>query len=62
MLVQETLIQHPILNAINPLSINTIRIDTYQPFNRETRVIAACMRFGRARSVVDNPGTSKGFL
>ncbi len=62
MLVQETLIQHPILNAINPHSINTIRIDTYQPLNGETRVIAACMRFGRAGSVVDNPGTSKGFF
>jgi hypothetical protein len=62
MLIQETLVQHPAINAINPHSINTIRIDTYQPLNGETRVIAACMRFGRAGSVVDNPGTSKGFF
>jgi hypothetical protein len=62
MLIQETLIQHPIIDAISPYSINTIRIDTYQPLNGETRVITACMRFGRQGSVVDNPGTSKGFF
>lgn len=62
MLIQETLKQHPIIDAINPHSINTIRIDSYQPLNGETRVIAACMRFGREGSVVDNPGTSKGFF
>ncbi|MCD8574992.1 MAG: hypothetical protein LRY28_05840 [Erysipelotrichaceae bacterium] len=62
MLIQETLVQHPLLNAINPSSINTIRLDTYQPLHGEARVIAGCMRFGRVGSVVDNPGTSKGFF
>lgn len=62
MIIQNTLVQHPIIDAINPFSINTIRIDTYQPLDGEPRLISACMRFGRSGSCVDNPGTSKGFF
>jgi hypothetical protein len=62
MIIQNTLVQHPVINAINPASINTIRMDTYQPLDGEPRLISACMRFGRKGSVVDNPGTSKGFF
>ncbi|MBS3991059.1 MAG: hypothetical protein KGZ51_03235 [Erysipelothrix sp.] len=62
MIIQNTLVQHPVINAINPASINTVRMDTYQPLEGAPRIISACMRFGRQGSVVDNPGTSKGFF
>lgn len=62
MIIQDTLVQHSIIDAINPSSINTIRIDTYQPLVGAPRLISACMRFGRVGSCVDNPGTSKGFF
>lgn len=61
-IIQETLIQHPDVAAINPDSINTIRIDTYKPIDQPSRVFSAIMRFGRKGYVVDNPGSSTGFF
>jgi len=62
MIIQETLIQHPLINAISPASINTLRVDTYIPLGERSRVMSACMRFGRSGYVVDNPASSGGFF
>lgn len=61
-ILQETVVQHPLINAISPASINTLRVDTYQPFGEKSRVMSACMRFGRTGYVVDNPASSGGFF
>lgn len=61
-ILQETVIQHPIVNAISPASINTLRVDTYIPLGEKSRVMSACMRFGRTGFVVDNPASSGGFF
>lgn len=61
-ILQETVIQHPVVNAISPASINTLRVDTYIPKGEKSRVMSACMRFGRTGFVVDNPASSGGFF
>ncbi len=61
-IIQQTIIQHDVVNQINPASINTVRIDTYKPKDEPSRVMSALMRFGRKGYVVDNPGSSTGFF
>lgn len=61
-IIQETIIQHPVLNEINPSAINTVRIDTYKPINQNSRVMSALVRFGRTGYVVDNISRSVGFF
>lgn len=61
-IIQQTIIQHEVVNQINPSAINTVRIDTYKPVGEPSRVMSALMRFGRQGYVVDNPGSSTGFF
>lgn len=61
-IIQETIIQHPIIQQVSPYSINTLRVDTYKPLREPSRVMSALMRFGRKGFVVDNPGSSGGFF
>lgn len=52
-LVQESVIQHPILAKLNPTSVNTIRLTTYR---REVEVVcvSAVVRIGGKDAVIDN--------
>lgn len=53
-LVEEYLTQHPALAALNPTSVNTIRIWVLRTTPMHTEVLVAYLRIGRAGSWVDN--------
>jgi len=59
-LVQPFLIQHSLLNSINPAAVNTIRIDT---FVKEDEIVhnGAALKIGSGTSWVDNWSTG-GFI
>lgn len=62
--VQKKIIQHPELAKLNPSSVNTIRITTYQDFNGKVKILYASQRFGGKEKVYDNaddPNGSGGF-
>ena len=52
-LIQEKVIQHPAINALNPTSVNTLRIMTYRS-GMEIIVVYAVIRIGRSGQVIDN--------
>lgn len=55
---QESIAQHPDLDRVHPMSVNSIRIDTYLPPQGKPEAISARFRFGANGSVMDN--TSQG--
>ena len=57
-IVEEYFDQHPILSAINPTSVNTIRIWVIDRGDEGYEVLTAFLRIGRANMFVDN--TSSG--
>lgn len=57
-IVEEYFVQHPVVSALNPSSVNTIRIWVLDRADRGHEVLAAILRIGRAGMVVDN--TSSG--
>jgi len=59
-LMQAYVIQHPELAEVNPSSLNTVRMMTFQPKGEEPRCLGGFLRMGRAGSLVDN--TSRGGL
>ncbi|WP_394749710.1 sugar-transfer associated ATP-grasp domain-containing protein [Spongiimicrobium salis] len=54
---QKIIAQHEKINAINPNSINTLRIDSYINTQGEPELLSAFMRFGIAGSIQDNAST-----
>mgnify|MGYP002863690436 CR=1 FL=1 len=52
-IIQEKMTQHDALAALNPSSINTVRILTFL-HDDEVRVLSACLRIGGSASEVDN--------
>lgn len=52
-LIQDLVKQHPAMNALNPDSINTIRIVTYRK-EMEVFVLYAAIRIGRKGQAIDN--------
>lgn len=52
-LIQDLVKQHPVMNALNPDSINTIRIVTYRK-GMEVFVLYAAIRIGRKGQAIDN--------
>lgn len=56
-IIQEKLRQHPVLEALNPNSLNTVRLITFLHDN-EVRVLTAILRVGGGSNEVDN--TSQG--
>ena len=52
-ILQEVVHQHPKMSALNPTSINTIRIMTYRS-GMEVMVVYAAVRIGRKGAVIDN--------
>ena len=59
-LFQETIEQHPILDAVYPHSLNTLRVTTCIPRDDTVCIACARMRFGQGGRCVDN-GSSGGF-
>lgn len=54
LLLEEFVRQHPDLNAVNPSSLNTLRIATLRDKQGVVHVIGASLRAGGAGSAVDN--------
>lgn len=52
-ILQETVRQHERMAALNPASVNTIRLLTYRR-NMEVTLLYAVIRIGRANQVIDN--------
>lgn len=52
-IIQEALVQHELISALNPTSVNTIRILTYRS-GMEVLVVYAVIRIGRKGQVIDN--------
>lgn len=52
-LIQEAVRQHPIISALNPTSVNTLRIATYRS-GMEVLLVYAVIRIGRSGQVIDN--------
>lgn len=52
-LIQEAVRQHPVISALNPTSVNTIRIMTYRS-GMEIIVVYSVIRIGRLNQVIDN--------
>jgi hypothetical protein len=53
-IVEEYFEQHPILSAINPTSVNTVRIWVTDGGSEGQQVLTAYLRIGRANMFVDN--------
>lgn len=53
-LVEEYFEQHPVLSALNPASVNTVRIWVLDQGSRGHQVLLAFLRIGRGGRVVDN--------
>ena len=52
-LIEELILQHPDMNALNPSSVNTIRIVTYR-CDMEIRILYTVIRIGRKDQPIDN--------
>jgi hypothetical protein len=61
-IIQPTLVQHARLNALNPASVNTIRINTFMDLKGQVEVLASFLRFGIKGSYVDNIHSGGGFI
>lgn len=52
-IMQERLVQHPAMRALNPTSANTIRLLTYRK-DMEVSIIYTVIRIGREGTIIDN--------
>ncbi len=52
--LEEAVRQHPVVSAIYPDSVNTVRIVTLAYPDGQTQILAALMRMGRSGSTIDN--------
>ena len=52
--IQKKVIQHPELAKLNPSSVNTMRIATYQDFTGKVKILYSTLRFGAKGSICDN--------
>lgn len=51
---QESITQHPIVNQLNPFSVNTIRIHSYVDESGKHRIASALIRCGTNENIVDS--------
>ncbi len=56
LLFEERVIQTQQVNSINPSSVNTVRFMTALYPNKEVKIVATFMKFGRMGSDIDNAG------
>ena len=61
-LIQERLINHPILQAVYPHSLNTIRLNTFMHEDGMVEYYGAELRFGTGGNCVDNAGQGGFFV
>ena len=54
LLLESFIRQHPALSAVNPSSVNTVRICTLRDRGGEVHIIGASLRAGGAKKIVDN--------
>jgi hypothetical protein len=54
---QETVIQHPSVDSLNPSSVNTIRMDTFIDKNGKAHVMSGYIRMSTGNTFVDNIGS-----
>lgn len=54
LIVEEIIVQHADIAAINDSSLNTLRINTVLCADGTPKIVSAVARFGRAGSIVDN--------
>ena len=52
-IVQEKVLQHPVMSSLNPTSLNTLRILSFL-YGNEVIILYAVVRIGRKNRVVDN--------
>lgn len=61
-IIQEKLRNHPMLESLNPSSLNTVRIITYRSISSGEYVfLASMLRFGGVGSIKDNAASGGGF-
>lgn len=53
-ILQESINQHPEMSKLNPSSINTIRLATFNNLGAQPELISAFLRIGRGGNIVDN--------
>lgn len=53
-ILQESINQHPEMSKLNPSSVNTIRLATFNTLGAQPELISAFLRMGRAGNIVDN--------
>jgi hypothetical protein len=53
-IIEEYFEQHPVLGALNPSSVNTLRVMVYRAEKAKTRCLGVYLRIGRSGAVVDN--------
>lgn len=53
-IVQDRIIQHPLLAALNESSLNTLRLGTFRRENGSVEIVFAKLRIGRAHSQLDS--------
>ncbi|MBR3268361.1 MAG: hypothetical protein IKI58_06515 [Oscillospiraceae bacterium] len=53
-LLEDLIIQHPEMSAMNPSSVNTLRVMSLRCADGKPRIMAAVLRMGRAGQSVDN--------
>ncbi len=58
--IQKEIQQHPDLEKLNPTSVNTIRITTYQDFSGKVKILYATQRFGGKGNIFDNADDPNG--
>ena len=54
LLLEEVICQHPVLSAVNPSSVNTIRVATVRDRHCEVHIVGASLRAGSKDSFLDN--------
>lgn len=59
---QEPVIQHQVLSAVYPFSLNTIRMNTFIDASQNPKLISAFIRFGTKQNQVDNVSAGGFFV
>lgn len=54
MIVEEVILQHPVLAKLHPSSINTIRVSTAVDKSKNPHIMACCLRIGVDNNCIDN--------
>jgi len=59
---QEQLVQHEIMNRLNPYCINTLRIETFTNKQKVSRIITGMLRIGLNKAHIDNVSSGGAYI